>query len=97
MQGSYTYIECKQATRGLLGASRHLYGHNNTASRTGTDLKRRHCVFPVSIFVVWHTRVAVSLHTALSREDKVMVDELTGHGIANADAPNERKLDVLQT
>ncbi|KAF8792930.1 hypothetical protein HNY73_004468 [Argiope bruennichi] len=66
-------IECKQTICGLLGASRHVYGHQNSVRRTGTRLKRRHCTSPVSTFVVRGTKVTISLYVALSSENEIMV------------------------
>ncbi|GFU56689.1 hypothetical protein TNCV_1822231 [Trichonephila clavipes] len=63
--GLYDNIECKQETSGLLGYSRHLYGHQNTARKTGTHLKRRHWTIPVSCFVIRSTRVDVFFCAAL--------------------------------
>ena len=96
-QGSYTDIECKQVTFGLLGVNKLVYDHQNTGRRTGTHLKIRHCDISVSSFVVQFTTVAVSLYVALTRKAKVMVAELTGYTAANVDAPYERKLSVLRT
>ncbi|GFV75064.1 hypothetical protein TNCV_2114891 [Trichonephila clavipes] len=82
IRGAFAGIECKQATSGLLGASRHVYGHQNTARRAEIRLKRRHCATPLSSLVVRCTRVAVSLYAALSRKAKVMATVLTYTGLA---------------
>ena len=84
-----------QTTCSLLGASRHLYGHQNTAHRKWTRLKRRHCAIPVYNFVARHTRLANSLYAALSKEADVMVAKLTGHASANVDILYKQKLGVL--
>ena len=97
MQDPYANIESNQAICGVLGACRHVYDRQNSARKTRTRLKRRHCVIPVSIFVVRRTRVAVSLYAGLSRETKVQVVELACHATSKVDAPYERKLSVLQT
>ncbi|GFX13727.1 uncharacterized protein TNCV_599371 [Trichonephila clavipes] len=77
---------------GLLGASRMVYGHQNTAQRTETRLKRRHS------FVIRRTRVVVYLYAALSKEDEVMfIIALTVYAAANVIVPCERILDVLRT
>ncbi|GFW95856.1 hypothetical protein TNCV_1625161 [Trichonephila clavipes] len=65
--GLYADIKCKQVKNGLLGASRHVYGHHSTAYKTGTRPKRRRCATFVSSFVVRRTRVIVSLYAALSK------------------------------
>lgn len=44
VQCPYAGIECNQPTRVLLETSRHVYGHQNTAQRAVTPLKKRHCV-----------------------------------------------------
>ena len=92
--------------------SRFLYRHPNSskrrafslmppdmyaANRNGTDPKRQYYAILVSSFVVWYTRVSVSLYSALSREAEVMVEELTVYTAVNVDAPFERKLGVFQT
>ena len=91
VQGFYADIECNQATRGLLGNSKNVHGHQNTERRTGNRLKRRHHVIFVSSFFVWRTRVSVSFYVELSREAEVMVAALTRHTAAKADAPYEQK------
>ncbi|GFX39567.1 hypothetical protein TNCV_2103131 [Trichonephila clavipes] len=53
-----------------MSISKHVYGHQNTARRTETRLKKRHCTTPVLSFVVRYTRIAVSLYAALSRESE---------------------------
>ncbi|GFW15443.1 hypothetical protein TNCV_4655831 [Trichonephila clavipes] len=53
---------------GFFGVSRHVHGHQNTACRAGTHLKRRHCATPESSFIVRSTRVTVSLFSALLRD-----------------------------
>ena len=68
MQDPFTDIEWKQATCSLHKDSRYMSGHQNTASRAGTREKRLHCNIPALSFVVRFSRVAVSLHAALSRE-----------------------------
>ena len=90
------YIECKEVMCSLLRASIHVYGHQNTACRTGT-LKRQHCAIPASSSVNRCTIVLVSLYTALLREAKVMVGELTGYAIGNVNTQYEWKLNILQT
>ena len=97
VQGLYVDIDCKQATCGLLGASKHVYGHQNTASKNGTRLKRRQCTVSSSSFIIRCTEIAVSLYGALIREIKLMIIELTGHAAENIDVQYERKLDLLQT
>ncbi|GFS48070.1 hypothetical protein TNCV_3599881 [Trichonephila clavipes] len=59
-----------------------VYRYRNTARRIGSRLKGRHCVPPVSSFVIRHIRFAVSLYVALSREAKVMAAVLTVHAAA---------------
>ncbi|GFS47023.1 HTH_Tnp_Tc3_2 domain-containing protein [Trichonephila clavipes] len=68
---------------GLLGASRDLYSHQNTARRTEAHLKRRQCVTPVSSSIMRRTRL-ISLYAVLSREAELMVAVLTVHVAANA-------------
>ncbi|GFV74412.1 hypothetical protein TNCV_5128541 [Trichonephila clavipes] len=65
---------------GLLGASRCLYGYQNTARRIETRLKKRHCDTLVSSFVIRPTRPT---YAALSRGAEVMVTVLTVHAAAN--------------
>ncbi|GFX58020.1 hypothetical protein TNCV_4047781 [Trichonephila clavipes] len=83
--------EFKQATSGLLGATRHVYGHQNAAHKTGICLKRRYCTPLFSSFVKRCTRVDVSLYiyaaAALSRETKVMATVLTIHAATNIATP----------
>lgn len=50
VQGHYDDIERKQVMNVLHGASRHVYGHQNTACTTRIRLKRRHCAIPVFSF-----------------------------------------------
>ena len=45
----YADIECKHEVH--LEASRHVYGHENTARRIETRLKRRHCVIPSFVHI----------------------------------------------
>lgn len=52
VQGPYADIECKQVTGDLLGASRHIYSHQNTSCTTETRLKRRLCATPESSVIV---------------------------------------------
>ncbi|GFV48873.1 hypothetical protein TNCV_3956711 [Trichonephila clavipes] len=75
-----------EATSGLLGASRHVFGHQNTVRRTGTRLKRRLCAAPVSNFV-WRTRVAVFFCAALSKEGEVMTIVLTVYAATDIVTP----------
>ncbi|GFW08558.1 uncharacterized protein TNCV_2775801 [Trichonephila clavipes] len=84
-----------QAKGGLLGASRDEHGHQNTAHRTETRLKRRHSATPVFNFVVLRTRVAVCCYSTLSREAVVMA--WTVCAATNVIAPYDRILRVLQT
>lgn len=60
VKGPYADIKCKQVMNGFLGAFRHVYGHQNTACRTLSHLKR-HCVTSLSNFVNQCTRIAISL------------------------------------
>ncbi|GFS89967.1 hypothetical protein TNCV_506971 [Trichonephila clavipes] len=90
-------IEFKQTTSGFLGASRHVYSHQNTAGRSGRRLKRQHCGTPVSRFVVQRIRVSMSLFAVLSRENEVITTLLTVHVANYAVAPYKRILGVLQT
>ncbi|GFX06209.1 hypothetical protein TNCV_642541 [Trichonephila clavipes] len=62
--------------RVVLGAFRHIHGHQNTARRNGTRLKRRHWAAPTPNFVVLRTRIAISLYAALSMQAEVMVTTL---------------------
>ena len=64
---------CKQATCGLLEATRQAYGYQNTASRTRIRLKRRHWTISVSNIFVRQTRLGVSFYFALPGEAKVLV------------------------
>lgn len=89
-------IEWKQATSVLLGTSRHIYDHQNTARIIGIPRKRRHCA-ALSIFVVRCTKFAVFFYVALSRRTKVMGVVLTDHAVASVVAPYERILGTLQT
>ncbi|GFU57147.1 hypothetical protein TNCV_1780091 [Trichonephila clavipes] len=87
IQGSYAGIECNQTTSDLLGASRHVYSHQNTARRIETRLSRRLCATSVSSFVVRRTKGAVSLYAGLSRKAEVMIAMLTVHAAENIVAP----------
>ncbi|GFT01085.1 hypothetical protein TNCV_4054761 [Trichonephila clavipes] len=69
---------------------------NNTTCKTETRLKI-HFATPVSSFVVWYTRVAVSIYGGLSREAALTVSELTVHFVANDVVPYERIQDVMLT
>ena len=82
-KGTYTNIECKQVMHDVLAASRHVYGHKNTALRTEMRLKRQHCAIPVCSCSVRHTRVDVSIYAASSKEIKLMIIKLTGHTAGN--------------
>ena len=94
---SYADIECKQAKCGLLWASKHVYGHQNTACKILTRQKSEYCAILVSTFVVRSAGIVVSLYDALSREAEGMVIGLTGHAASNVNGLYEWKLDVLQT
>lgn len=94
VQGPHSDIECKRV---LFLDSMHVYGHQNTASRTGTRLKRRHCVTPLFCCVIRRiTPVTVSLYAALSKEATVMVSVLKVHTAANVVTMYERILFALQ-
>ncbi|GFU67405.1 hypothetical protein TNCV_641051 [Trichonephila clavipes] len=82
-QYPYVDTECQQGMSGLLGASRYLYGYQNTARRTGTRLKRRHYTTPGSNFVVQCTSVAFSLYAGMLKEAEVMAIVWTVHAAAN--------------
>ena len=63
-----------------------IYGHENATRKKGTRLKKRHCVIHIFSFVIRHTRVAISIYTALFREAEVIVAELTGQDVSDVDA-----------
>ncbi|GFT93977.1 hypothetical protein TNCV_2133591 [Trichonephila clavipes] len=82
----------------LLGASRHVHSHQNTAGkifRTETRLKRRQRDTLASRVIVRHTRVNVSLYAAQSRRDEVMAAVLTVFAVTDIVVFYERKLGVL--
>lgn len=79
VQGLHIDIERKQLTRFLLETSRYIYGHQNTAYRTESNLIRWHCATLVSSPVVRSTRVVVSLYTSLSLKAAEIVDVLKFH------------------
>ena len=87
VEGSYADFEWKKKTYGLLRAFRYVYGHQNTAHRTGACLKRGQCAIPVSSIVIQLTRVAVSVYAVSSKKTEVMITEQIGHTAANVDAP----------
>ncbi|GFW15368.1 hypothetical protein TNCV_3740721 [Trichonephila clavipes] len=82
LQGHYAEIEFKHATSNLLGSTKHVYDHQNTACRTGTRLKK-HCTTHVSSFVIRCTIVSVLLYAVLSKEAEVMVTVLTVQAAIN--------------
>ena len=68
-------------TCGLHGAFRHTYdGHQNIEHRTETPLKRRYWVFPVSSFLIWWTRVAISLYSASSSKVQCIIKRSGSNG-----------------
>ena len=80
----------------IFAGSRYVYCHQNTPRRTGSRLKRRHCVIHVLSIVVRRTRAAVSFYVVLSSEGEVMVAEHIEHAAANVDEPNEHRRDCCK-
>ncbi|GFX36830.1 hypothetical protein TNCV_3999921 [Trichonephila clavipes] len=86
MQRSYVDIECKQATSGFFGASRHVYGHLRTVNRTETRLKRQHRASIVYSCVVWLTRCFQWVTSLGTIQAKVIIEYtvlqmLCGHNL----------------
>ncbi|GFV08008.1 uncharacterized protein TNCV_3443981 [Trichonephila clavipes] len=73
----------------------YLYGYKNTALKTETLLKRRHCDSPESSFVLKYTEVALPLYAALLRKTEVMISLLTFQAASNVVMSHDRILDVL--
>ncbi|GFV91374.1 hypothetical protein TNCV_898911 [Trichonephila clavipes] len=94
VQDPYAAIQCKQTTSDLLGPSRHVYNHQNTARKTGTRIKRRHRTPPLSSFAVRHAKVTF---LGLSRKVEVMGAMPTVQIAANVVAPYEKIQKLLQT
>ncbi|GFY31682.1 hypothetical protein TNCV_4199931 [Trichonephila clavipes] len=69
--------------------SRHVHGHQNTARRTETHLKRRHFTNPVTNFVVLPTSHSPLLCCIAPRRGS---NARRAHAAANGDAPYERIL-----
>ena len=66
--GPLSDIKCKQATCDLLKASSDVYGHQNTARRDETHLKRDTVPFLHPATLSSAHRAALSLYSALLRE-----------------------------
>ncbi|GFT25791.1 hypothetical protein TNCV_1517691 [Trichonephila clavipes] len=94
VQCPYADIECKQVTRTLIEASRHIYGLPNIACRPRIYLKRRYCATSVSSYVGQRARAAVCLNAALSKGPEVMVATLTILALANFIAQYRRILGI---
>lgn len=96
VQGIYNDIECKQPTSVLLEASKHIYGHQNTAWRTRTRLKWWHCAIPVWSFVIQCLLNVISNYAVLLRELAMVVSVITIHAVRNVGAPHEQVLGAFQ-
>ncbi|GFT10327.1 hypothetical protein TNCV_3735651 [Trichonephila clavipes] len=77
-------MECSKLTSGLNGSS--LHGHQNTADRTGTRLKRRHSASPESRFVVQRFRLAVSFICWIGKRNRSI-----GHCVDSPRCSNFRR------
>lgn len=78
----------RKAAKVLLETSRYVYGHQNTAHRTGICLKRQDCTSPVSSFVVRQLPSFSMLHCPGIRSNGHCADSIA----ANVVAPYERIL-----
>ena len=74
-QTHFAYFEYKKVMCVLLGATRRVFGHQNTGHRTEASLKRRHCVILEYSFIFRHTKLTMFLFAALSKGTEVMVHQ----------------------